>query len=147
MACGILVPQPGTDPAPRAMETQSLNHQTTSGVQRWDFLCNWSSEQEEARSPSWPRPRCWDQMTGLDDGDTMNKEQWSWWIQNKKSRVNFDMHTKWENQGRTAPLTRDDVQTAWRSGASKSPENSAIRVCLQHESFKPEIIQNFQWVG
>ena len=32
MACGILVPQTGIDPAPLALEVQSLNHWTTREV-------------------------------------------------------------------------------------------------------------------
>ena len=32
MACGILVPQPGIEPMPPALEVQSLNHWTTRGV-------------------------------------------------------------------------------------------------------------------
>ena len=34
VACGILVPQPGTKPAPPAVEAQSLNHWTTREVPR-----------------------------------------------------------------------------------------------------------------
>ena len=34
MACGILVPRPETDPVPLSLETRSLNHQTTSEVDR-----------------------------------------------------------------------------------------------------------------
>ena len=36
MACGILVPQPGMEPAPPAVEVQSLNHWTTREVP--DFI-------------------------------------------------------------------------------------------------------------
>ena len=32
MACGILVPQPGIEPAPPALEARSLNHWTTGEV-------------------------------------------------------------------------------------------------------------------
>ena len=32
MACGILVPQPGMDPMPLALEVRGLNHWTTRGV-------------------------------------------------------------------------------------------------------------------
>ena len=32
MECGILVPQPGIEPTPPAVEAQSLNHWTTSEV-------------------------------------------------------------------------------------------------------------------
>ena len=31
-ACGMLVPQPGVEPAPPAVEAQSLNHWTTREV-------------------------------------------------------------------------------------------------------------------
>ena len=34
MACGILVPQPGIEPVPPALEAQSLNHWTTREVPR-----------------------------------------------------------------------------------------------------------------
>ena len=34
MACGILVPQPGFEPAPPALEAQSLNHWTAREVPR-----------------------------------------------------------------------------------------------------------------
>ena len=34
MACGILVPRPGIEPTPPAVEGQSLNHWTTRGVPR-----------------------------------------------------------------------------------------------------------------
>ena len=34
-ACGILVPRPGIEPVPPAVETQSLNHWTTREVPRW----------------------------------------------------------------------------------------------------------------
>ena len=34
MACGILVPQTGIDPAPLALEVQSLNHWTTREVSK-----------------------------------------------------------------------------------------------------------------
>ena len=37
MACGILVPQPGIEPVPPAVEAQSLNHQTTREVPRTPF--------------------------------------------------------------------------------------------------------------
>ena len=36
VACGILVPQPGVEPAPPAVEVQSLNHWTTKEVP--DFI-------------------------------------------------------------------------------------------------------------
>ena len=38
MACGILVPQPGNEPGPAAMEAQSPNHWTTREVLRVYFL-------------------------------------------------------------------------------------------------------------
>ena len=34
MACGILVPRTGIDPAPLALEVQSLNHWTTREVSK-----------------------------------------------------------------------------------------------------------------
>ena len=37
-ACGILVPQPGTEPAPPALEAQILNHWTAREVPRLFFL-------------------------------------------------------------------------------------------------------------
>ena len=38
MACGILVPQPGIESMPPAVEAQSLNHWTTREVLQMDFL-------------------------------------------------------------------------------------------------------------
>ena len=41
VACGILVPQPGIEPAPPAVEAQSLNHWTAREVPIHFFLlCN-----------------------------------------------------------------------------------------------------------
>ena len=37
-ACGILVPQPGIEPVPPAVEAQSLNHWTSREVPRQGFL-------------------------------------------------------------------------------------------------------------
>ena len=37
MACGILVPPPGIEPTPSAVEAQSLNHRTASEVHRFLF--------------------------------------------------------------------------------------------------------------
>ena len=37
-ACGILVPRPGIEPAPPALEAQSLNHWTAREVPRWLFF-------------------------------------------------------------------------------------------------------------
>ena len=41
MVCGILVPQPGIEPAPLALEAPSLNHWTTREVS--GILKNWAS--------------------------------------------------------------------------------------------------------
>ena len=38
MACVILVPQPGIDPAPPALQAWSLNHWITREVPRAEFL-------------------------------------------------------------------------------------------------------------
>ena len=38
MACRILVPQPGTEPVPPAVEVQSLNHRAAREVPTWYFL-------------------------------------------------------------------------------------------------------------
>ena len=37
MACGILVPRPGIEPLPPAMEAQTLNHWTTREFPVFDF--------------------------------------------------------------------------------------------------------------
>ena len=39
-ACGILVPQPGIEPVPLAVEAQSLNHWTTREVPMSKILIN-----------------------------------------------------------------------------------------------------------
>ena len=38
VSCGILVPRPGVQPAPPAVEAWSLNHWTTREVPKWLFL-------------------------------------------------------------------------------------------------------------
>ena len=38
VACGILVPQPGTKPAPPALEAQSFKHWTTREVPRYCYF-------------------------------------------------------------------------------------------------------------
>ena len=38
MACGILVPRPGIEPSPPALEAQSVNHWTAREVPIFHFL-------------------------------------------------------------------------------------------------------------
>ena len=52
MACGILVPWPGIEPAPLAVEAQSLNHFTAREVpQTVEFLKRW--EYQTSLPASW----------------------------------------------------------------------------------------------
>ena len=49
MVCGLLVPQPGTAPAPLALEVWSLNQWSASQVPRgvfliWGHSCTWASD-------------------------------------------------------------------------------------------------------
>ena len=39
IACGILVPQPGSQPTPHAAEAQSLIHWPAKDYPRYHFLC------------------------------------------------------------------------------------------------------------
>ena len=45
MSCGVLVPQPGVEPALSELEAQNLNHWTTNGGLELDFLALLSSFQ------------------------------------------------------------------------------------------------------
>ena len=59
MACGILVPQPGIEPAPLALEVQNLNHWTAREVPLVPFLVNlmnWNIEHIEGCSESLSSP-------------------------------------------------------------------------------------------
>ena len=72
-ACGILVPQPGTEPVPPAVEAQSLNHWTTREVQKsteheiflYDYTFLFS--QIEGTRREWQRMRWLDGITNSMD--------------------------------------------------------------------------------
>ena len=55
MACGILVSQPGTEPAPPELEAQSLNHWTTTEFPEdyiWTQFIWWDELSEETTESS-----------------------------------------------------------------------------------------------
>ena len=57
MACGILVPQPGTEPAPPVLEVRSLNPCTAREVPGWQFLLSflyWWENRAERNCESSP---------------------------------------------------------------------------------------------
>ena len=53
MAYRILVPQPGIEPMPPAVEAQYLNHQTTKEIPR-NIINPWAAVASEALLPSNP---------------------------------------------------------------------------------------------
>ena len=80
MVCGILVPQPGIEPEPPALEAQSLNHGSTKEVPRISLLrlVESLSDSTDCCSQEPCFPQCIQQEPQFQFGEQLNTNRASW---------------------------------------------------------------------